>query len=70
MCSPSSIFLFYELSEVMRQQGDNQFVTLLNSVDISNIPDAYVKLLESREVSIENFGNYLQKITVKVNIIA
>ena len=41
----------------MRQDGDNEFITLLNSVRIDNISDADVKLLQSREVSIENLGN-------------
>ena len=41
----------------MRQDGDNEFITLLNSVRIDNISDVDVKLLQSREVSIENLGN-------------
>ena len=51
------IFSICELSKVVRQDGDNEFITLLNSVRIDNTSDVDVKLLQSREVSIENLGN-------------
>ena len=47
-------FKFTELDEVMRQQGDNRFIDLLNNVRIGCLTKADELLLKSRFVSTEN----------------
>lgn len=37
ICHPWDHFIFFELTEVMRQQGDNVFIELLNNVRVGNI---------------------------------
>lgn len=56
----------------MWQQVGNEFITLLNSLYTGNVSN--VKLLESREVSIEKLGNgdnvLLKKTILKTRIIS
>ena len=47
-------FKFAELDEVMRQQGDNKFIELLNSIRIGCLTEPDEFLLKSRFVSMEN----------------
>ena len=49
-------FKFVELDEVMRQQGDNRFIDLLNNVRIGCLTEADELLLKSRFVSPESQG--------------
>lgn len=56
----------------MWQQVGNEFITLLNSLYTGNVSN--VKLLESREISIEKLGNgdnvLLKKTILKTRIIS
>ena len=65
MCNLWLNFSIYELSEVMRQLEDTEFIALLNSVCIGNISDAHVKFIQSREVSIQNLGNNVNLLFAK-----
>eukprot|EP00111_Clytia_hemisphaerica_P014066 TCONS_00041399-protein len=47
-------FQFAELDKVMRQQGDNTFIDLLNNVRIGRLTEDEEKILQSRFVSPEN----------------
>ena len=45
-----------ELTEVMHQQGDKEFITL-NSLHIGNLFDDHTRMLQSRWTSIEILSN-------------
>ena len=55
MCNLWTNFMC-ELTEVMRQQGDKEFITL-NSMRIGNLSDDHARMLESRQISIETLSN-------------
>jgi nucleoside-triphosphatase THEP1 len=45
------LFQMFELTEVMRQKGDLDFINALNSMAKGSMTDADIKLIKSREVS-------------------
>ena len=45
-----------QLTEVMCQPGDKEFITL-NSMCICNLSDYYSRMLQSRQISIEELSN-------------
>ena len=47
MCHLWKKTLMCELTEVMRQQGDKEFITLLNSLRIGNLSDDYARMYNS-----------------------
>ena len=49
-----SLFKMCELTEVMRQTGDAEFINLLNNVRIGKPTEADFQLLESRYANIES----------------
>lgn len=49
MCHPWHHFNFFELTEVMRQQGDNEFIELLNNIRVGNTSASDLALLELRK---------------------
>ena len=57
MCNLWTNFLMCELTEVMRQQGDKEFITLLNSQRIGNLSDDHARMPQSRQISIETLSN-------------
>lgn len=48
ICHPWKSFKLYELSEIMRQQGDDSFIKLLNNVRNGEVGDKDLLLLNSR----------------------
>ena len=48
------MFKLGELTEVMRQKGDDTFIDLLNNARIATLNDADEKLLKSRFVQKDN----------------
>ena len=46
-------FDFFELTEVMRQQGDNTFINILNNVRSGNVTKEDLAILESRNIELE-----------------
>ena len=50
LCHPWNHFKYYELTETMRQQGDEQFITLLNNVRKGSPAETDVELLQTRHV--------------------
>ena len=46
-------FDFFELTEIMRQQGDNTFIDLLNNVRIGKVYESDIVLLESRKSDVQ-----------------
>ena len=44
-------FKIVELTEVMRQQGDYEFISLLNNIRVGAVDDEVEKLLRSRFVA-------------------
>ena len=42
------LFQMVELVEVVRQQGDNQFIQLLNNLRVGNVSDNCIKILQSK----------------------
>ena len=57
MCNLWTNFLICELTEVMRQQGDKDFITLFNSLRIGNLSNDHARMLQSRQISIETLSN-------------
>ena len=57
MCNLWTKFLMCELTEVMRQQGDKEFIILLNSLCIGNLSDDHARMLQSCQISIETLSN-------------
>ena len=56
LCHPWHHFDFFELTEVMRQQGDNTFIDLLNNVRIGKVNESDITvfvLLESRKSDVQ-----------------
>jgi len=47
-------FKFAELTEVMRQHGDNHFVALLNNIRVNRLTKEDEELIKSRFISIDN----------------
>ena len=46
MCNLPTNFLLCVLTEVMRQQCDKEFITLLNSLHIGNLSDDHARMLQ------------------------
>ena len=53
LCHPWHHFDFFELTEVMRQQGDNTFIDLLNNVRVGYVTESDIALLESRNSNLQ-----------------
>ena len=49
-----SLFVMAELTEVMRQKGDENFVNILNNIRIGKCSEDNVKQLQMRKIPIEN----------------
>ena len=49
-----SLFSMAELTEVMRQKGDEDFVNILNDIHIGNCSEDNAKQLQMRKIPIEN----------------
>ena len=47
-------FKIVELTEVMRQQGDYEFISLLSKIRVGAVDDEVEKLLKSRFVAKDN----------------
>ena len=56
MCNLWTNFLMCELTEVMRQQGDKDFITF-NSLHIGNLSNDHARMLQSRQISNETLSN-------------
>lgn len=53
-CHPWKYFSFYELTETMRQQGDDHFVRLLNNVRVGILTEDDLVMLQTRQYSNEH----------------
>ena len=53
LCHPWHHFQFFELTEVMRQLGDNVFIDILNNVRVGRGNDIDIALLESRKLDMQ-----------------
>ena len=49
-----SLFVMVELTEVMRQKGDQNFVNILNNICTGTCSEDNVKQLQMRKIPIEN----------------
>ena len=49
-CHPWKRFEYFELTETMRQQGDDQFISLLNNIRVAKCTSDNLALLKSRSV--------------------
>ena len=49
-----SLFVMAELTEVMRQKGDENFVTILNNIRVAKLSEDNVKQLQMRKIPIKN----------------
>ena len=52
-----SLFVMAELTEVMRQKGDGNFVNILNDIHIGKNSEDNVKQLQMRKIPIENVNS-------------
>jgi len=69
------LFKLAELTESMRQKGDNTFIDLLNNIRIGEMEPEYEEIIESKIISASN-KNYpwnalhlLQKTVLSIGII-
>ena len=67
LTDPWSLFLLYQLDEVVRQQGDNTFINLLNRIRTKhqeeNMNDDDLKLLQSRIIQKDNKNYPIRQFT-------
>ena len=56
LCHPWKHFSYFELTEVMRQQGDLVFIDLLNNVRVGAISEIDITLISSRSCAKSNLS--------------
>ena len=58
---PWEHFSYFQLTEVMRQQGDSIFIDLLNNIRVGAVSEIDIALISSRPCAINNIYNMCYK---------